>query len=212
MMEQRGKRHILYSWLALGVFLLLPPISFGNLPWYTAPLGALVLFFTLLPLSRLVPGLKKLIPLTLLLALAYGLALYGFLTEGKGALFTKWSQWAGGVLALCFLFVLWRESSRAMKQAAPGWQDKARGPILRYVAVGGAGILLSIILLLASGKNQLTYAFHFPVASSWIVILLLIAVMLFLNLHMLWGVWYLGCPAPEQSGGAASPDQGIQGE
>ena len=156
MMEQRGKRRTLYSWLALGVFLLLPPISFGNLPWYTAPLGALVLFFTLLPLSRLVPGLKKLIPLTLLLALAYALALYGFLTEGKEALFTKWSQWAGGVLALCFLFVLWRESSRAMRQAAPGWQDKARGPILRYVAVGGAGILLSIILLLASGKNQLT--------------------------------------------------------
>ena len=59
MMEQKGKRRILYSWLVLGVFLLLPPISFGNLPWYTAPLGALVLFFTLLPLSSLAPGLKK---------------------------------------------------------------------------------------------------------------------------------------------------------
>ena len=101
MMEQSGKRRTLYSWLALGVFLLLPPISFGDFPRYAAPLGALVLFFTLPPLSRLVPGLKKLIPLTLLLALADALALYGFLTEGKEALFTKWSQWAGGVLALC---------------------------------------------------------------------------------------------------------------
>ena len=210
MMEQGGKRRTLYSWLALGVFLLLPPISFGNLPWYTAPLGALVLFFTLPPLSRLVPGLKKLIPLTLLLALAYGLALYGFLTEGKEALFTKWSQWAGGVLALCFLFMLWRESSRAMKQAAPEWRDKARGPILRYVAVSGIFLLLGGAAALFSPDQQLSFVLEG--ASVAVFSALLICVLLFLNLHMLWGVWYLGYPAPEQSGGAASPDQGIQGE
>ena len=194
MMEQRGKRRTLYSWLALGVFLLLPPISFGNLPWYTAPLGALVLFFTLLPLSRLVPGLKKLIPLTLLLALADALALYGFLTEGKEALFTKWSQWAGGVLALCFLFMLWRESSRAMKQAAPEWQDKARGPILRYVAVSGIFLLLGGAAALFSPDQQLSFVLEG--ASVAVFSALLICVLLFLNLHMLWGVWYLGYPAP----------------
>ena len=204
MMEQSGKRRTLYSWLALGVFLLLPPISFGNLPWYTAPLGALVLFFTLLPLSRLAPRLKKLIPLTLLLALAHALALYGFLTDGKEALFTKWSQWAGSVLALCFLFVLWRESSQAMKQAAPGWRDKARGPILRYVAVSG------IFLLLGGAAAQLSFVLEG--ASVAVFSALLICVLLFLNLHMLWGVWYLGYPAPEQSGGAVPPDQGIQAE
>ena len=210
MMEQRGKRRTLYSWLALGVFLLLPPISFGNLPWYTAPLGALVLFFTLLPLSSLAPGLKKLIPLTLLLALADALALYGFLTEGKEALFTKWSQWAGGVLALCFLFMLWRESSRAMKQAAPEWRDKARGPILRYVAVSGIFLLLGGAAALFSPDQQLSFVLEG--ASVAVFSALLICVLLFLNLHMLWGVWYLGCPAPEQSGGAVPPDQGIQGE
>lgn len=193
MMEQSGKRRTLYSWLALGVFLLLPPISFGNLPWYTAPLGALVLFFTVLPLSRLVPGLKKLIPLTLLLALAYALALYGFLTEGKEALFTKWSQWAGGVLALCFLFVLWRESSRAMKQAAPEWRDKARGPILRYVAVSGIFLLLGGAAALFSPDQQLSFVLEG--ASVAVFSALLICVLLFLNLHMLWGVWYLGYPA-----------------
>ena len=53
MMEQGGKRRTLYSWLALGVFLLLPPISFGDFPWYTAPLGALVLFFAVWVLRRL---------------------------------------------------------------------------------------------------------------------------------------------------------------
>ena len=210
MMEQRGKRRTLYSWLALGVFLLLPPISFGDFPWYTAPLGALVLFFTLPPLSRLVPGLKKLIPLTLLLALADALALYGFLTEGKEALFTKWSQWAGGVLALCFLFMLWRESSRAMKQAAPEWRDRARGPILRYVAVSGIFLLLGGAAALFSPDQQLSFVLEG--ASVAVFSALLICVLLFLNLHMLWGVWYLGCPAPEQSGGAVPPDQGIQGE
>ena len=210
MMEQSGKRRTLYSWLALGVFLLLPPISFGDFPWYTAPLGALVLFFTLPPLSRLVPRLKKLIPLTLLLALADALALYGFLTEGKEALFTKWSQWAGGVLALCFLFMLWRESSRAMRQAAPGWQDKARGPILRYVAVSGIFLLLGGAAALFSPDQQLSFVLEG--ASVAVFSALLICVLLFLNLHMLWGVWYLGCPAPEQSGGAVPPDQGIQGE
>lgn len=210
MMEQRGKRRTLYSWLALGVFLLLPPISFGDFPRYAAPLGALVLFFTLPPLSRLVPGLKKLIPLTLLLALADALALYGFLTEGKEALFTKWSQWAGGVLALCFLFMLWRESSRAMKQAAPEWQDKARGPILRYVAVSGIFLLLGGAAALFSPDQQLSFVLEG--ASVAVFSALLICVLLFLNLHMLWGVWYLGCPAPEQSGGAVPPDQGIQGE
>lgn len=194
MMEQSGKRRTLYSWLALGVFLLLPPISFGNLPWYTAPLGALVLFFTLLPLSRLVPGLKKLIPLTLLLALAHALALYGFLTEGKEALFTKWSQWAGGVLALCFLFVLWRESSQAMKQTAPEWQDKAQGPILRYVAVSGIFMLLGGAAALFSPDQQLSFVLEG--ASVAVFSALLICVLLFLNLHMLWGVWYLGYPAP----------------
>ena len=210
MMEQSGKRRTLYSWLALGVFLLLPPISFGNLPWYTAPLGALVLFFTLPPLSSLAPGLKKLIPLTLLLALADALALYGFLTEGKEALFTKWSQWAGGVLALCFLFVLWRESSRAMKQAAPEWRDKARGPILRYVAVSGIFLLLGGAAALFSPDQQLSFVLEG--ASVAVFSALLICVLLFLNLHMLWGVWYLGYPAPERPDGAASPDQGIQGE
>ena len=210
MMEQSGKRRTLYSWLALGVFLLLPPISFGNLPWYTAPLGALVLFFTLPPLSRLVPGLKKLIPLTLLLALADALALYGFLTEGKEALFTKWSQWAGGVLALCFLFMLWRESSRAMKQAAPEWRDKARGPILRYVAVSGIFLLLGGAAALFSPDQQLSFVLEG--ASVAVFSALLICVLLFLNLHMLWGVWYLGYPAPERPDGAASPDQGIQAE
>ena len=210
MMEQSGKRRTLYSWLALGVFLLLPPISFGNLPWYTAPLGALVLFFTLPPLSSLAPGLKKLIPLTLLLALADALALYGFLTEGKEALFTKWSQWAGGVLALCFLFMLWRESSRAMKQAAPEWRDKARGPILRYVAVSGIFLLLGGAAALFSPDQQLSFVLEG--ASVAVFSALLICVLLFLNLHMLWGVWYLGCPAPEQSGGAVPADQGIQGE
>lgn len=210
MMEQSGKRRTLYSWLALGVFLLLPPISFGDFPWYAAPLGALVLFFTLPPLSRLVPGLKKLIPLTLLLALADALALYGFLTEGKEALFTKWSQWAGGVLALCFLFMLWRESSRAMRQAAPGWQDKARRPILRYVAVSGIFLLLGGAAALFSPDQQLSFVLEG--ASVAVFSALLICVLLFLNLHMLWGVWYLGCPAPEQSGGAVPPDQGIQGE
>lgn len=210
MMEQSGKRRTLYSWLALGVFLLLPPISFGDFPWYAAPLGALVLFFTLPPLSRLVPGLKKLIPLTLLLALADALALYGFLTEGKEALFTKWSQWAGGVLALCFLFMLWRESSRAMKQAAPEWRDKARGPILRYVAVSGIFLLLGGAAALFSPDQQLSFVLEG--ASVAVFSALLICVLLFLNLHMLWGVWYLGCPAPEQSGGAVPPDQGIQGE
>ena len=210
MMEQRGKRRTLYSWLVLGVFLLLPPISFGDFPRYAAPLGALVLFFTLPPLSRLVPGLKKLIPLTLLLALADALALYGFLTEGKEALFTKWSQWAGGVLALCFLFMLWRESSRAMKQAAPEWRDKARGPILRYVAVSGIFLLLGGAAALFSPDQQLSFVLEG--ASVAVFSALLICVLLFLNLHMLWGVWYLGCPAPEQSGGAVPPDQGIQGE
>lgn len=210
MMEQSGKRRTLYSWLALGVFLLLPPISFGNLPWYTAPLGALVLFFTLLPLSSLAPGLKKLIPLTLLLALADALALYGFLTEGKEALFTKWSQWAGGVLALCFLFMLWRESSRAMKHTASEWRDKARGPILRYVAVSGAFLLLGGAAALFSPDQQLSFVLEG--ASVAVFSALLICVLLFLNLHMLWGVWYLGYPAPEQSGGAVPPDQGIQGE
>ena len=210
MMEQSGKRRTLYSWLALGVFLLLPPISFGNLPWYTAPLGALVLFFTLLPLSRLAPRLKKLIPLTLLLALAHALALYGFLTDGKEALFTKWSQWAGSVLALCFLFVLWRESSRAMKQAAPGWQDKARGPILRYVAVSGIFLLLGGAAALFSPDQQLSFVLEG--ASVAVFSALLICVLLFLNLHMLWGVWYLGCPAPERPDGAVPPDQGIQAE
>ena len=209
-MEQRGKRRTLYSWLALGVFLLLPPISFGDFPWYTAPLGALVLFFTLPPLSRLAPGLKKLIPLTLLLALTDALALYGFLTEGKEALFTKWSQWAGGVLALCFLFMLWRESSRAMKQAAPEWRDKARGPILRYVAVSGIFLLLGGAAALFSPDQQLSFVLEG--ASVAVFSALLICALLFLNLHMLWGVWYLGCPAPEQSGGAVPPDQGIQGE
>ena len=194
MMEQSGKRRTLYSWLALGVFLLLPPISFGDFPWYAAPLGALVLFFTLPPLSRLVPGLKKLIPLTLLLALADALALYGFLTEGKEALFTKWSQWAGGVLALCFLFVLWRESSRAMKQAAPEWRDKARGPILRYVAVSGIFLLLGGAAALFSPDQQLSFVLEG--ASVAVFSALLICVLLFLNLHMLWGVWYLGYPAP----------------
>ncbi len=210
MMEQSGKRRTLYSWLALGVFLLLPPISFGDFPRYAAPLGALVLFFTLLPLSRLVPGLKKLIPLTLLLALADALALYGFLTEGKEALFTKWSQWAGGVLALCFLFMLWRESSRAMKQAAPEWRDKARGPILRYVAVSGIFLLLGGAAALFSPDRQLSFVLEG--ASVAVFSALLICVLLFLNLHMLWGVWYLGYPAPEQSGDAVPPDQGIQGE
>ena len=210
MMEQSGKRRTLYSWLALGVFLLLPPISFGDFPWYTAPLGALVLFFTLPPLSRLVPGLKKLIPLTLLLALADALALYGFLTEGKEALFTKWSQWAGGVLALCFLFMLWRESSRAMKQAAPEWRDKARGPILRYVAVSGIFLLLGGAAALFSPDQQLSFVLEG--ASVAVFSALLICVLLFLNLHMLWGVWYLGYPAPERPDGAASPDQGIQAE
>ena len=210
MMEQSEKRRTLYSWLALGVFLLLPPISFGDFPRYAAPLGALVLFFTLLPLSRLAPGLKKLIPLTLLLALADALALYGFLTEGKEALFTKWSQWAGGVLALCFLFMLWRESSRAMKQAAPEWRDKARGPILRYVAVSGIFLLLGGAAALFSPDQQLSFVLEG--ASVAVFSALLICVLLFLNLHMLWGVWYLGCPAPEQSGGAVPPDQGIQGE
>ena len=210
MMEQRGKRRTLYSWLALGVFLLLPPISFGDFPRYATPLGALVLFFTLLPLSRLVPGLKKLIPLTLLLALADALALYGFLTEGKEALFTKWSQWAGGVLALCFLFMLWRESSRAMKQAAPEWRDKARGPILRYVAVSGIFLLLGGAAALFSPDQQLSFVLEG--ASVAVFSALLICVLLFLNLHMLWGVWYLGYPAPEQSGGAAPADQGIQAE
>ena len=210
MMEQRGKRRTLYSWLALGVFLLLPPISFGDFPWYTAPLGALVLFFTLPPLSRLAPGLKKLIPLTLLLALADALALYGFLTEGKEALFTKWSQWAGGVLALCFLFMLWRESSRAMKQAAPEWRDKARGPILRYVAVSGAFLLLGGAAALFSPDQQLSFVLEG--ASVAVFSALLICVLLFLNLHMLWGVWYLGYPAPERPGGAVPPDQGIQAE
>ena len=194
MMEQSGKRRTLYSWLALGVFLLLPPISFGNLPWYTAPLGALVLFFTVLPLSRLAPRLKKLIPLTLLLALAHALALYGFLTDGKEALFTKWSQWAGSVLALCFLFVLWRESSQAMKQAAPGWRDKARGPILRYVAVSGIFLLLGGAAALFSPDQQLSFVLEG--ASVAVFSALLICVLLFLNLHMLWGVWYLGYPAP----------------
>lgn len=210
MMEQGGKRRTLYSWLALGVFLLLPPISFGNLPWYTAPLGALVLFFTLLPLSRLVPGLKKLIPLTLLLALADALALYGFLTEGKEALFTKWSQWAGGVLALCFLFVLWRESSRAMKQATPGWRDKARGPILRYVAVSGIFLLLGGAAALFTPDQQLSFVLEG--ASVAVFSALLICVLLFLNLHMLWGVWYLGCPAPEEPKGAVPADQDAQAE
>ena len=210
MMEQSGKRRTLYSWLALGVFLLLPPISFGDFPWYTAPLGALVLFFTLPPLSRLVPGLKKLIPLTLLLALADTLALYGFLTEGKEALFTKWSQWAGGVLALCFLFVLWRESSRAMKQAAPEWRDKARGPILRYVAVSGIFLLLGGAAALFSPDQQLSFVLEG--ASVAVFSALLICVLLFLNLHMLWGVWYLGYPAPEQSGGAVPADQDAQAE
>lgn len=210
MMEQGGKRRTLYSWLALGVFLLLPPISFGNLPWYTAPLGALVLFFTVLPLSRLVPGLKKRIPLTLLLALADALALYGFLTEGKEALFTKWSQWAGGVLALCFLFVLWRESSRATKQAAPEWQDKAQGPILRYVAVSGIFLLLGGAAALFTPDQQLSFVLEG--ASVAVFSALLICVLLFLNLHMLWGVWYLGSPAPEEPKGAVPPDQGIQGE
>ena len=184
MMEQSGKRRTLYSWLALGVFLLLPPINFGDLPWYTAPLGALVLFFTVLPLSRLAPRLKKLIPLTLLLALADALALYGFLTDGKEALFTKWSQWAGGVLALCFLFVLWRESRI-------------------FMLLGGAAALFS-------PDQQLSFVLEG--ASVAVFSALLICVLLFLNLHMLWGVWYLGYPAPEQSGGAVSPDQGIQAE
>ena len=210
MMEQKGKRRTLYSWLALGVFLLLPPISFGDFSRYAAPLGALVLFFTLPPLSRLVPGLKKLIPLTLLLALADALALYGFLTEGKEALFTKWSQWAGGVLALCFLFMLWRESSRAMKQAAPEWRDKARGPILRYVAVSGIFLLLGGAAALFSPDRQLSFVLEG--ASVAVFSALLICVLLFLNLHMLWGVWYLGYPAPERPDGAVPPDQGIQGE
>ena len=122
------------------------------------------------------------------------MALYGFLTEGKEALFTKWSQWAGGVLALCFLFVLWRESSRAMKQTAPEWRDKAQGPILRYVAVSGIFMLLGGAAALFSPDQQLSFVLEG--ASVAVFSALLICVLLFLNLHMLWGVWYLGYPAP----------------
>ena len=97
-----------------------------------------------------------------------------------------------------------------MKQAAPEWRDKARGPILRYVAVSGIFLLLGGAAALFSPDQQLSFVLEG--ASVAVFSALLICVLLFLNLHMLWGVWYLGCPAPEQSGGAVPPDQGIQGE